>query len=82
MGGFLPSALGHQSKYSSHTHNFILAKLFSIFYWILHFVASFIVVLSTKIIYFYGLPWWLVSKEFASNAKSQVQFLGTGGPLE
>lgn len=30
MGGFLPSAPGHQSKYSSPTYNFVLAKLFSV----------------------------------------------------
>lgn len=42
------SALSHQSKHSSPTYNFTLAKLFSFFNGILHFLISFILFLWPK----------------------------------
>lgn len=38
MGGFLPSAPGHQSKYSSPAYNLSWPNYFPSFDWILHFL--------------------------------------------
>ena len=54
---------------------------FPAFDWILHFVPSFTVVLSTKIIYFYGLPSWLVSRESACSAGDASSIPGLGRSL-